>query len=975
MVNGRRVITMRAKIFIILAAVASLLSGCKMSTTAQGITAPPVATPTPTPTPTVATTTNVKKIVSVGAGLNFNDMTGSWSEMAIDPLTHGPAVVYYDRSALISPVAGAMKLATMDSFGNWNIEIVDANAGTAAQTCGGGATSANCIGAPNVAVPTASQAQIYDLKFLATTTEARPVIAYAYGTGGAASSSTGKSIRLAEKASDGTWTITTVVAGGVIVSLTTGSVGPQLATLEYAIKGVRMLVDDSNRIHLYFGIYAATANNSAYAYTMRKADGTWTTPVAISTTTAPSTTLSFVSGAPTYAAGTGLIQSGAAWCKYSTGGSSADGTGAVLSLAVTDNAPAASTQGFILKCATANSDGSCATWQGLDFQAACAGAVPCVTTTPALTAAAGNAFSRSDLAIDPTTGKIFLSAYYAAPSLTAPMTAATGVISTVSPAACDAGLSTTAWATVRGHTGVAQGTLGLRVAADGTNFYLASLAAATGTSLTLNKQTSALGSNWAAPDQVTVEATTNTIGGGFAYDSTTSVLWGSYGALTAGTVGISGQDLKAFNAYAADITTTGIVNNLYVDQTNFITQSTATPMLDAAIAPNGTVGYAYFYQEAAAAPGVNSHLYYGVRGGPVLSPVFGEKLVSNSIQGLTTFTNGSHPSLTYDANSNPVLSFVDYGTVANMGYLMVARSSNGGTSFSLDRVDGSAVTTNTVGQYSSLRVSSNNTVGVAYYDYSTGATGQRLKFAKKDKNGAWRRYIVDGPGSAGTNGCTTTATATTGIYAEFRWTSAGIPVIAYQSQIAGVKTLRLAYAAETDMSSTYTWTCLSLDTSLQGASTRGEGIDFYLDSSDKPYIVHLDQGVGAVRYVSCPAGTGVVACAQAGASSFVGERLSYIISTVTSIVNKPSVRVDSTGKVFVTFYSAADQGLYLATKTAGTSGGWGVTAEALETPVQGATYVSGAGQYATMVLNSSNQPLVFYRSLENWIKYYSREVQ
>jgi len=959
---------MKFKMTLVFLVSATFLASCKSDNTVAGLTETPVATVVTT------TTTNVKKIVSVGAGLNFNNMTGSWSEMAINSVTHAPAVIYYDRSALISPVAGALKYAAMDIYGNWNIEVIDANTGTAGQACGGGAASANCIGAPNVAVPTASQPQIYDLKFVTSATEGRPVIAYAYGTGGAASSTTGKSIRLAEKASDGTWTITTAVYGTQILSLTTGSVGPQLATLEYAIKGIRMLVDDSNRIHLYFGIYAATANNSAYAYTMRNTDGTWTTPVAISTTTAPSTTLSFVSGAPTYAAGTGITQSGAAWCKYNTGGTSADGTGAVLSLGVVDNLPAASTQGYILKCATANSDGSCATWQGLDFQAACAGSVSCVTTTPALTAAAGNAFARSDIAIDPVTGKIFLSTFYTAPSLTSPMTAATGIISTQSPAACDGGLSTTAWATVRGHPTAAQGTLGLKVAADGSNFYMASLVAATGTSIVLNKQTSTLGSNWnTTPDQVTVEATTNTIIGGLAYDSTTSVLWGSYGAFTAGTVGITGQDLKVFSAYSADINaTTGVIPTLYVDQTNFVSQSTATPMLDAAIAPNGTVGYAYFYQEAAAAPGVNSHLYYGVRGGTVLSPAFGEKVVSNAIQGLTTFTNGSHPSLAFDANSNPVLSFLDTGTVANMGYLMVARSSNGGTSFSLDRVDGSAVTTNTVGQYSSIDVSSNNTTGVSYYDYSTGATGQRLKFAKRDKNGGWRRYVVDGPGSAGTNGCATTATSTTGLYSQLKWTSAGIPVIVYQSQIAGVKTLRLAYAAESDTSSTYTWTCLSIDTGSQGTNTRGEGIDFYLDSSDKPSIVHLDQGVNAVRYVSCPAGSGVVTCAQTGASAFEGERLNYIIGTVTSVVNKPSVRVNSSGKVFVTFYSAADQGLYLATKT---SGSWSSTAEALESPIQGATYTSGAGQYATMVLNSSSQPLVFYRSLENWIKYFSREVQ
>lgn len=965
---------MKLKSLVLLGAAIVSLSACKTENVAQGITV--VSTPTPTPTPT--TVTDVKRTVSVGAGVNFNSMTASWSEMALNPINHTPAVVYYDRSALISPVAGALKYAEMDTYGNWNIEVIDANTGTAAQTCGGGATSANCIGAPNVAVPTATQAQVYDVKFLTTASTARPVIAYAYGTGGTTSSTSGKSIRLAEKGTDGTWTITTAVLGAQIVSLTTASVGPQLITLEYAIKGVRLLVDDSNRLHLYFGVYAATANNSAYAYTMRKTDGTWTTPVAITTTTAPTTTLAFVGGAPTYAAGTGMVHSGAAWCKYNSGGSSANGVGAILSIGTTDNTPAASTQGYLLRCATANSDGSCATWQGLDFHAGCAGSAPCVTTTPVSSAAAANMFAKSDIAIDPVTGKIFLSTFYSAPSLTSPMTAATGIISTQSPAACDSGLSTTAWATVRGHPTAAQGTLSLKVAADGTNFYMASMSGAAGSSLILNKQTSALSANWnTTPDQITVEATAATVSGGFVYDSTTSVLWGSYGALTGAAAGAVGQDLKVFGGYSADInTTTGILNNWYVDQTNTVTQTTAVPMLDAAIAPNGTVGYTYFYQEPGAAPGVNSHLYYGVRGGTTLAPVFGEKIVSSAIQGLTTFTNGAHPSLAFDNNSNPVISFLDNGTVANMGYLMVARSNNGGVSFSLDRVDGSAAATNLVGQHSTVAVSTNNTLGVSYYDFSTGGTtGQRLKFAKREKNGAWRRYVVDGPGSAGTNGCATTTTSTTGLYSHVRWTSAGLPVIVYQSAIAGVKYLRLAYATEAETSATYTWTCMTIDSTSQGTNTRGEGIDFYLDSTDNPYIVHLDQGVGAVRYVSCPAGTGVTACAQAGASSFVGERLNYIIGTVTSIVNKPSVRVDSSGNVYVSFYSAADQGLYIATKTAGTSGGWGTSAEAIETPVQGTTYTSGAGQYASMMLNSSNKPMVIYRSLENWVKYFSREVQ
>jgi len=937
------------------------LLGCKSENTASGIT----ITPTPTPT-TLSTTTNVKRIVSVGAGLNFNAQTGSWSEMAMNPLTTMPGVVYYDRSAVVGSVAGALKFASMDAQGHWQIELVDANTGSAA--CG--SATAFCIGAPNVAVPTASQPQIYDVKFLST---GLPVIVYAYGT------TTNKVLRLAQKASDGTWTVSTVLTSAQLATLST--TGFVTALQEYSIKGIRLLVDSSDRLHVYFGIYAATTvTNSRFAYLMRKTDGTWTTATAVSSTTPSAlTAASFVGAGVTFAAGTGITQIGAAWCKYNNGTAvdqSTNGLGVVLSVGYTDNTPAASTQGVILKCSAVDSDGACTTWNGLDFHGGCTGATPCVTTTPAFGTSA-NAFARSDLAIDPLTGKIFLSSFYAAPSLTAPVVAATGIISTHSPLSCDSTLTVDAWATVRAHPTAAQGTLGLKVGTDGTNVYMTSLSAATGTSFVLSKAALTAGlmtANWATTDQITVETSTNTIGGGLSVDSSSGLLWGSYGALTAGAAGAVGQDLKVFNAYPGDISsTTGAVNNQYVDQTNFVFQSTAIPQLDAAVAANGTVGYAYYYQEAGTA-GPNSHLYYGIRGGNFLAPAFGEKLVSNSINGATTFTNGSYPSLAYNSDSNPVISFLDLGTAANAGYLMLASSGNGGASFSLDRIDGSAVTTNRVGQFSSVNVSTSNTVGISYYDFSTGATGQRLKFAKKLKNGGWRRYIVDGPGSAGTNGCTTTATSSTGAYSKFLWSSAGKPVIVYQSAASGVKSLRLAYATESENSETYTWTCLTLDTASQALNTRGEGIDFTLDSSNKPHIVHFDQGVGALRYVSCPLEDEVMACAAAGTTAFSGERLDYFTGTITSIANKPSVRVDSGGKVFVAFYSSADQGLYIASKSTGTSGGWDATAEALELPTSGVTYTSSAGQQAAMSLNSSGQPLIFYRSLENWLKYFSREI-
>lgn len=913
-------------------------------------------------------TIDVKSLVSVGAGLNFNGATGSWSEMNINPVTQNPEVIYYDRTVVVSPIAGALKYAALTETGAWKIEVIDANSPATAitNTCGAGATSARCIGAPNVAVPSASQPQIYDIKHFIAAGSASPAVAYVYGTGGAASSPSGKSVRFATKDSVGAWTIETAVTGSQILALTVGAVGPQLSTLEYAIKGVRLLIDDSNRVHLFFAIYAATPNNSVYLYTMRNSAGIWTNPVSLATTS-PSV-FSFVSGAPTYAAATGLLQTGAAWCKYNSGGSSANGSGIILSTAVTDNTPAASTQGFLLKCASVNSDGSCASFEGLDLTSGCSGA--CVTTTPASTSAVASQANRSDIAVDPTTGALFLSYLSNLPSLTSPAVISSGILSTKSPATCAAPLTGAAWSAVRAYPTAAQGTLGFRVAADGTNLFLASLSAATGTNLIINKQSAALASNWTtSPNQITVDSSTNTVGGGFQFNSQTGVLWGSYGAFTAAASGTSGQDIKVYGAYANDISTTGSINNVYIDQTNFVSQSAAVPMLDAAVAPNGSVGYAYFYQEPGTA-GPNSHLYYGIRGGSILTPLFGEKIVSNSIAGATTFLNGLHPSLAYDSNSNPVISFLDLGTAASTGYLMVARSNNGGVSFDLDRVDGSNITTKNVGQFSSIDVSQSNTIGVAYYDFSTGPTGQRLLFSKKEKSGSWRRYIVDGPGSTGT-GCDVSLNATIGNYSQFKWTSAGKPFIVYQGSVGGVKSLRLAYATESESSATYNWKCLTIDTGSQGINTRGEGIDFYLDKNDRPYIAHYDLTGDALRVVTCDDPAGVQSCATTGPTAFIGDRLNYIIGGPSSISSRPGIRVDATGKIWVSFHAPTDQGLFIASKSVLTNT-WDLKAQAIEQTSLGVTS-NLTGQHAVLLLNGSGFPMLFYRSFENWIKYFSRE--
>jgi hypothetical protein len=941
-----------------------LLTGCLEGRGGVGADPNIVPTTTTTTVPS-AVIQEVRKIVSVGAGQSFNSQTATRSDLEIDPVFKTPGVVYFDRSFAVSPVVGALKYASMNAQGAWDVEIVDTNSPRTAitNTCAGGANSANCIGALNVAWPAAAQAEFYDLAFFNYSVNAQPAVAYAYGTGGTGSPMTGKSIRFALRDSEGRWSIETAVTGAQIVSLTGGN-GPALTTLEAPIRAVKMLVDDSNRAHLYAAVYSATATSSVLIYTMRTAAGTWTTPVAVTTTT-PST-LTTVGAGVVFAAGTGVNQSGAAWCKYASGGSSTDGVNAILSFATVDNSPAASTQGFLIRCATANPNGSCATWQGLDFHSGCTGAAPCVTTTPASAAATANQFQRSDLAIDPNNGAIYLSYFTAAPSLTAPATLATGILATKSTYACDAGLSSTPWSAVRAHPTAANGTIGLNIATDGVSLILSNLVAAGATSAIVNKLPVAMAANFAVPaDQATVEGTTGAyIGGSLRYDQDTGFFWGSYGALTGSAVGTAGNDLKVYGFTSAEVSNTAPpISISFVDQTNFVFQPTALPQMDAAKAPNGTVGYVYFYQEPGANPTL-SKVYYGVRGGSSTAPTFGERVVSNSIVGATTFMNGLHPSLAYDSQSNPVVAFLDQGVAANSGFLMVARSANGGVGFSLDRVDGSTVATNNVGQFTSVDVSADDTIGVAYYDFSTGPTGQRLKFAKRTKNGGWRKYVVDGPGST----CSTTASSGIGRYAVMKWTSTGRPFIVYQSAETGVKSLKVAFATEAETSATYTWTCFLIDTAAQGSNPRGEGIDLVMHQG-KPVIVHYDSGVGALRLVTCSAPDALV-CGQAGASNFSGERPNYIIGAVQSIASKPSVQVTSSGKIVVAFHGPADQGLYVAFKSGST---WDLN----PTLIEGSrtNFDSNlTGSHGVLLLNQDEEPLLFYRSAENYIRYYSKEI-
>lgn len=95
-----------------------------------------------------------------------------------------------------------------------------------------------------------------------------------------------------------------------------------------------------------------------------------------------------------------------------------------------------------------------------------------------------------------------------------------------------------------------------------------------------------------------------------------------------------------------------------------------------------------------------------------------------------------------------------------------------------------------------------------------------------------------------------------------------------------------------------------------------------------------------------------------------------ILTTTSSIVAIPNIKITSPGTKYISFYSSNQSAIALYTKLS-TGVSWSV--EYLDPYVVGGAFTSLAGQSASLVLNASEYPLAFYRSKENWLKYFSRE--
>lgn len=881
--------------------------------------------------------TDIRKIVSVGQNLSFNDQTGGANDTALHPTTKFPAVAYHDRNHAgngsgATPALGALKYAYMDAQGTWNIEVVDVAFGAVA--CG--TAGSFCIGAPNAA--NANQSGIIRLAFKST---GEPVIAYVYGA-----SSTGpgtKEIRFAERSASGVWTTQTAFAstigGGAGAVATANTVDP--------LKGLTLLLDSSNRPHVSFALYASTIASSQIKYAFRNSAGTWSNS---NITTA-------VQGGAITGLAQGVLQAGSAMCSNTAG--------PVYSYQLVTGATGFGHPAFI-RCSTYDANNGCTAWTTQDLVNECnSGASSCVTsfTFAADGAATGtNAGLRTDLTIEPTTNRPVIAIFSTA-------TPATGIQALVAPNACDVAQPTTtgSWgATTVIDNAATTGQNGLRIhASSNTNFLLSySFGAGATSALRVNRTTSGMG-GWFTNGTV-IEAQANLLaneGIGSVYDPASDLIFVSYAQLPGNTGVQIGNDIRLAYTDPDNLSSGGAAGSFVIDNIDntgngFPVPTAGTqPWMSAAKAPSGLIGYTYFYQDSGAAG--DSKLYYGFRGGSSSSPVFSEKMVTNHMEGTTAAAAvGLGPSLTYDANSNPIIA--SYNGVTTEQNLIVARSGNGGTTFGISVVDDTSAN---IGLFPSVS-RFGNAIGIAYRD----ETNTGLKFAKWTSSSHWQLYTVDG--LAGAGACSTTTNS--GQYAKLAFTSTGQAVVAFQDDTASPVTVRLAISNQVVTTSSLTWTCLNIDG--QPGNTRGEGLDFVLDSSDRIHIVHYDATAGSIRYVNTSVAIG--SAITAGTSAFTAGEVSAIgVSAILNANLKPSIQISSAGVVFISFPNLNSDALILGTKATAMGPASEFSLEVLDSNPSGSTSTTPTiGQGNALILNASDKPSILYRSLENWIRYFSREL-
>ncbi|MCC7440694.1 MAG: hypothetical protein IT285_03610, partial [Bdellovibrionales bacterium] len=286
----------------------------------------------------------VERIVSAGPSLSFNQFTGGVNDLALSPVTKLPGIVYYDKNSAISgtTTVGGLKFAFLDETGNWNIEVIDANYGTA--VCG--TALGICVGAPNAAAGgTASIMRV------AYKSDGTPAVVYVYGMS-AAGAAGNKQIRYAERQASGEWTIQVVFSAASTAGATNAA---NTATVD-ALKGLTLNFDATDLPHVTFSFYAQTlVGNSFIKYAYRTAGGTWNVSNITGSVTAGTVT----------ALTQGAMQSGAVMCP-------ANGRLIVMSTVI--DAAAGVGKPVYIRCTATGADGGCTAWSSLTLTNGCTGA-------------------------------------------------------------------------------------------------------------------------------------------------------------------------------------------------------------------------------------------------------------------------------------------------------------------------------------------------------------------------------------------------------------------------------------------------------------------------------------------------------------------------------------------------------------------------------------------------------------------------
>ncbi|MBX9769657.1 MAG: esterase, partial [Bdellovibrionales bacterium] len=508
------------------------------------------------------------------------------------------------------------------------------------------------------------------------------------------------------------------------------------------------------------------------------------------------------------------------------------------------------------------------------------------------------------------------------------------------PNACTTSPPTTAnsWGTATAIGVANDGLNGFEIEATASTYYLAFYRSTTSVMLSTCAASSC---SWLATPASIDTTTVAREGLALNISNTNDQVFVSYARLPGAVAGAIGNDIVLATGATTDVVSGGnlIFAQSIVDNLPDLFPATAVPSMSTATAPNGMIGYTYFYQDATVA---DAKLYYGVRAGPKTDPVFPSQFVTSHQESAAAAFVGTYPSLVYNLKSQPIIA---YYNGQNKSLDVAVSQMNSG--FSIVTVDDHA--SDDLGQFPSAAVKG-STIGVSYHD----ATATGLKFARFSPNTGWKRFAVDG--MLGTGSCGNAA-SNAGKFSSLKFTSDGRPVIAYQFD----GKLRVAYAPEAPTSATYTWNCLTIDSN---GNIRGEGIALALSSTNQIHIAHFDASLGSVRYSSS---TGDIASALAtGSGAFNSENIDNTGIT-SSIVSTPGIALTSTGVVYVSYFSDSYHGLALANRDS--AGTW--TKEYVD--VVPAPYPTAQGQNTALTLSSSELPIVFYRSNENWIKYFGRE--